>query len=75
MSRLTPISSKKLQRILNDLGFELVRQKGSHAFYGHPDGRTTLIPLHSSEDISRGLLHKIVTEDIGIKIEEFNKLK
>jgi len=37
-------------------GFVSVRQKGSHRFYRHPDGRTTVVPIHANRDISRGLL-------------------
>jgi predicted RNA binding protein YcfA (HicA-like mRNA interferase family) len=31
-----------MEKLLFQLGFEMVRQKGSHVFYRHPDGRTTL---------------------------------
>ncbi|MDD1729250.1 MAG: type II toxin-antitoxin system HicA family toxin [Methanospirillum sp.] len=30
----------------------------------HPDGRTTVIPFHSGEDIHKGLLRSIIN-DIG----------
>ncbi|WP_245860301.1 type II toxin-antitoxin system HicA family toxin [Methanosarcina spelaei] len=30
------------------MGFEQIRQKGSHLFLRHPDGRTTIIPVHST---------------------------
>ncbi|WP_371136142.1 type II toxin-antitoxin system HicA family toxin [Devosia sp.] len=35
------------------LGFERVRQKGSHVFYRHPDGRTTTVPDHSGRDLAQ----------------------
>lgn len=75
MSHLPPINAKKLEKILKKLGFRFIRQKGSHAFYEHPDGRTTIIPVHFREEIGRGLLHKIIMEDIGISIEDFNRLR
>jgi len=75
MSRLSPIGVKKLEKILKKLNFQCVRQKGSHAFWQHPDGRTTILTVHYGEDISRGLLHKIITEDLQITINEFNRLK
>ncbi|HHV57920.1 MAG TPA: addiction module toxin, HicA family [Firmicutes bacterium] len=31
-----------------DLGFSRVRQKGSHVFFRHPDGRTATVPCHAS---------------------------
>jgi len=44
------------------LGFERVRQKGSHVFYRHPDGRTTTAPNHPGRDIARPLLREILRE-------------
>ena len=51
------------------------RQKGSHKFFKHADGRTTIIPDHGSEKIDRGLLHKIIKQDIMISIDEFLKMR
>lgn len=39
----------------------------------HPDGRTTVVPIHSDEDIQRGLLMAII-HDIGIEKDEFISL-
>ncbi|MHA1357344.1 MAG: type II toxin-antitoxin system HicA family toxin [Candidatus Helarchaeota archaeon] len=47
--KLKPISAKKLIKILERLGFLKIRKKGSHIFFRHPDGRTTVFPIHSSE--------------------------
>ena len=74
MSRLPILTARELLRILKRIGFEKIRQKGSHVFLAHKDGRTTIVSVHSGEDISRGLLGKIITEDIKISIEEFQKL-
>ncbi|MEW6610353.1 MAG: type II toxin-antitoxin system HicA family toxin [Patescibacteria group bacterium] len=75
MSRLFPIDTRRMEQILQQLGFRLIRQKGSHAFYKHPDRRITMIPLHYGEDIGRGLLQKIITEDLHLSIEQFNELR
>jgi HicA toxin of bacterial toxin-antitoxin, len=32
-----------MERVLQRLGFARVRQKGSHVFYRHADGRTTTV--------------------------------
>lgn len=74
MSKLPILTARELIRILNRLGFEVIRQKGSHVFLAHEDGRTTIVSVHPGEDISRGLLGKIIKEDIRISIEEFQKL-
>lgn len=48
--------------MLKRLVFEPVRQKGSHVFYRHPDGRTTTVPNHPGRDIARPLLREILRE-------------
>jgi hypothetical protein len=41
---------------------QVVRQKGSHVFYRHADGRYTTLPHHKGQDISRPLIRKILNE-------------
>lgn len=60
--KLSPISAIKLSRILEKNGFKCIRQKGSHRFYRHIDGRTTVIPMHSGTKIGKGLLKAILKE-------------
>jgi predicted RNA binding protein YcfA (HicA-like mRNA interferase family) len=73
MSSLSPIKAKKLIKILAKLGFIQTRQKGSHVFLSHKDGRTTVIPVHPSKQIGVGLLRSILN-DIQLSPEEFKKL-
>ncbi len=73
MSKLPLLNARELVKILQKLGFELKRQEGSHMFFEHKDGRTTIIPNHGGEDIDRGLLNKIVNHDLKISREEFLK--
>ncbi|MBI2076314.1 MAG: type II toxin-antitoxin system HicA family toxin [Candidatus Aenigmarchaeota archaeon] len=56
------------------MGFTNVRQEGSHIFFRHPDGRATVVPYHSREEIDRGLLNKIIKKDLKISRKEFEKL-
>ncbi len=67
------VNAKVLEKILFILGFYMVRQKGSHVFYRHPDGRYTTIPYHGGIDISRPLLRTILKE-INLSTEEFTEL-
>lgn len=62
MGRLLPISPHKLGKILLKLGFVPARQRGSHVFYQHPDGRTTTIPFHGNREIGPVLLNAILKE-------------
>jgi len=71
MSKLPLLSPRELFKILEKLGFEKIRQKGGHAFFRHPDGRTTMVPVHPGEKIDRGLLNKIIRKDLGVSREEF----
>jgi len=70
---LRPLPAKKIVKILNKIGFETVRQKGSHLILKHPDGRVTVVPVHPGEQIGRGLLSKII-KDAKLTREEFLKL-
>jgi predicted RNA binding protein YcfA (HicA-like mRNA interferase family) len=71
MAKLPLISVIRLAKVLNKMGFELKRQKGSHMFFRHPDGRTTVVPCHTREKIDPGLLNKIIRKDLGIDREQF----
>lgn len=73
MGKLPLMKAKELAKILEKLGFKFQRQHGSHMFFEHPDGRTTIIPNHPKDDIDRGLLNKIVKKDLNMTREEFMK--
>jgi predicted RNA binding protein YcfA (HicA-like mRNA interferase family) len=45
--------------ILRQLGFEEVRQRGSHKQFRHEDGRATTVPFHRGRDVSPTLVRKI----------------
>ena len=72
MPKLVPIKPKKLIKILLGLGFIERDAEGSHVFFKHLDGRTTVIPIH--DEISKGLLKKILN-DIQLSIEEYDRLR
>jgi predicted RNA binding protein YcfA (HicA-like mRNA interferase family) len=56
--KLPSISGRELVKILIKFGFEVVRQRGSHVFLRHKDGRTTVIPVHAGETIDEVYLTK-----------------
>jgi predicted RNA binding protein YcfA (HicA-like mRNA interferase family) len=70
MTRLPRLKGKEVVRILERLGFDVVRTRGSHVFLKHPDGRVTTVPVHSGETIGPGLLRSIL-RDIEMSHEEF----
>ena len=74
MAKLPQIDAIQLSKIIKKLGFRFIRQKGSHMFFKHPDGRTTIVPHHPKEKIGIGLLNKIIKKDIQISRKGFEKL-
>jgi len=66
------IKTRKVLHALHCLGFREKRQRGSHLFFEHADGRTTLVPLH--KEIREKLLVKIIKKDIKMKKQEFMEL-
>ena len=56
MARLTPVSARTMDRVLKRLGFARVRQRGSHVFYRHRDGRTTTVGRDLSVPLIRAIL-------------------
>jgi len=62
MSRLPALTAARVEKVLLALGFAAVRQRGSHVFYRHPDGRTTTLPHHAGRDIARPLLREVLRE-------------
>jgi predicted RNA binding protein YcfA (HicA-like mRNA interferase family) len=70
MPKLVPIQSKKLIKMLLKLGFVQRDAEGSHVFFRHVDGRTTVIP-NRKKDISRGLLRKIL-RDVCLSVEDYD---
>ena len=74
MSKLPLLTAKEVVKVLLALGFVLKRQKGSHMFFEHPDGRTTLVPNHPGDHIDRGLLNKIIKHDLKMEREDFERM-
>ena len=70
MSKLKIVTSSQMCELLEKDGFINIRQRGSHRFYKHADGRTTVVPMHAS-DLDRTLIRKIL-KDIDMPISEYN---
>jgi predicted RNA binding protein YcfA (HicA-like mRNA interferase family) len=68
---LPVMKGKDLIAFLETQGFLVSRQKGSHVRMKSVDGRNTTVPVHSGEDIPKGLLRKIIREDLEMTLEDF----
>ena len=73
MSRLKIVDAIFLEKVLFHIGFERVRQKGSHVFYRHADGRMTTIPHHGNRPLTRPLLREILRE-IELTVDEYHAI-
>ena len=73
MSKLAALTGKEVVSLLKKDGFVMQRQKGSHVFLRHPDGRATVIPIHAGETIASGLLSKIL-KDVDMTKDDFMDL-
>jgi hypothetical protein len=40
----------------------------------HPDGRITTVPIHKNDPLPKGLLRKILREDIEMSVETLPQL-
>ena len=72
--RLPVVSGQELIRVLTRVGYEVVRQRGSHVRLRHPTVRAQFpvtIPLH--DEIAFGTLRRIL-RDAGLTVEQLLSL-
>lgn len=74
MTKLVPISGRKLCKMLLRLGFEQIYGKGSHVRFKHIDGRVTVVPVHGNEEIGISLLGEILKQ-VKLSREEYETLR
>ena len=73
MPKLPTVKAERLIAVLEKVGFEVIRQRGSHVRLKHSDGRVVTVPVHSGQDIGKGLLRKIL-RDVELSREDFISL-
>lgn len=74
MTQYPSLTGKQLIARLKKKGFLSIRQKGSHVFLQHSDGRATVVPVHSGETIGPGLFSKIL-KDVEMTKDELIKIR
>ncbi len=74
MPHLPVISGKEFIKLLELIGFSVSRIKGSHYRLKHPDGRVTTVPVHKNNELPKGLLRKIVRDDMELELDEFLRI-
>ncbi len=73
MPKLPNVSGNEVIKALIKIGFEAVRQKGSHVRMKHEDNRVVTIPIHNNKSLGKGLLRKIL-RDADLTVDEFQEL-
>ncbi len=73
-SKLPVLSGDELVKALQKVGYDVVRQKGSHIRLRHstdPERKPLTVPRHQT--LKRGLLHRIL-RDAGLSVERLAEL-
>ncbi|AUT03346.1 hypothetical protein CLI64_24635 [Nostoc sp. CENA543] len=70
MPKMPILTGTEVIKTLEKIGFQVVRQKGSHVQMENEDGRLVTIPVHPGKTIGKGLLRKIL-RDVELTREEF----
>jgi predicted RNA binding protein YcfA (HicA-like mRNA interferase family) len=70
VTRLPRVTGREVVAALRKAGFEVARIKGSHHLLRHPDGRGTVVPVHTGETIGPGLMTAIL-RDAEIDRDDF----
>lgn len=70
MPKLPALTGDAVINTLEKVGFQVVRQKGSHVRMEHEDKRVVTIPIDAGKTIGKGLLRKIL-RDAELERDEF----
>ena len=70
MTKLPPLKAREVVKGLKKMGFEKVRQKGSHAMFHHQDCRRAPILIHPTKTVSPYFLSDILKR-LEIDEDEF----
>jgi predicted RNA binding protein YcfA (HicA-like mRNA interferase family) len=70
MSRIPALRANEIVRALRRLGFEVVRQRGSHIRLKHPDGRFASVPDHGTRELRREFILDLLKQ-AGVEIGDF----
>lgn len=68
--RFPTVTGREFIRALQRLGFDNIRQTGSHISLRHPDGRATTVPNHGGADMERGFA-KMLLKQAQVSVEDF----
>jgi predicted RNA binding protein YcfA (HicA-like mRNA interferase family) len=70
MARLPRVSGRDAARAFATVGYEIVRQRGSHIRLRHSRGERLPLTVPDHRELKTGLLHRLI-RDAGMTLEEF----
>ncbi len=74
MPRLPVVSGREVVRVLERIGYEFLRQRGSHVTMINREVRRTIpVPVHANRPLKPGTLRGIIRAT-GLTVEEFADL-
>lgn len=71
--KLPRVTADKVIRVLELIGFVLVRQSGSHKIYKNKEGVRVTVPYHSGKTLHPKILRNIL-RDTDLTVGEFKEL-
>ncbi len=71
--KLPRVPAGKVIKVLERVGFVLVRQSGSHKIYKNREGKRVTVPYHSGKILHHKVLRSIL-RDADLTVERFKEL-
>jgi predicted RNA binding protein YcfA (HicA-like mRNA interferase family) len=72
--RLPRVTAAEVIKVIEQVGFSLARQSGSHKIYKDQEGRRVTIPYHAGKILHPKVL-KSILRDADLTIEQFEELR
>ncbi len=73
MPKLPRLTARQIVAVLENAGFSLARQSGSHMIYKNSAGKRVTVPFHAAKILHPKLL-KSILRDAEISVERLNDL-
>lgn len=70
--KLPRVHAEKVIKVLERIGFILVRQSGSHKIYKNREGKRVTVPYHSGKILHPKVLRSIL-RDADLTVEQFKE--
>jgi len=71
--KLPRMKSEEVIHVLNQHGFELISQRGSHQKWRNSDtGKQTIVPYHKGKQLPLGTIRSII-DGSGVSENEFHR--